>query len=79
MTEGRLDVGGYEKSAGRHEGGELTERIEEISLVCITSRAEIRQVLAESGFAVKNEWRDYDFAPYQEGDSLLVVEAMKRD
>ena len=62
-----------------YEDGKLTERIEEISLVGITSRAEIHRVLAESGFAVRKEWRDYDFAPYQQGDSLLIVEAGKRD
>ena len=62
-----------------YEDGELIERIEEISLVGITSRPGIHRVLAESGFAVREEWGDYDFTPYQEGDSLLIVEAVKKD
>jgi len=62
-----------------YEDGELIDRIEEISLVGITGRPGIHRVLAESGFTVREEWGDYDFTPYQEGDSLLIVEAVKRD
>lgn len=62
-----------------YEHSKLIERIEEISLVGITSRPAIHRVLADSGFAVRKEWSDYDFKPYQEGDSLLIVEAVKRD
>jgi hypothetical protein len=61
-----------------YDEGELTERIEETSLVGITRRAGIHRVLAESGFTVGEEWGDYDCTPYQEGDSLLIVEAVKR-
>jgi SAM-dependent methyltransferase len=60
-----------------YEDGELVERIEEISIVGITNRHGVHRVLAESGFAVREEWGDYDFRPYQEGDSLLIVEAVK--
>ena len=62
-----------------YEDGELVERIEEISLVGISNRAGVHRVLAESGFAVREEWGDYDFTRYQEGGSLLIVEAVKRD
>lgn len=62
-----------------YEDGELIERIEETSLVGITDRHGVHRVLAESGFAVREEWGDYDFTPYQEGDSLLIVEAVKKD
>lgn len=57
---------------------ELVERIEEQSLVGITNRKDIHQVLREAGFRVKREWSDYDFAPYQEGEPLLIVEAAKQ-
>lgn len=57
---------------------ELVERIEEQSLVGITNRKNIHQVLREAGFRVKREWSDYDFTPYQEGEPLLIVEAAKR-
>jgi SAM-dependent methyltransferase len=62
-----------------YEDGELVERIEEISIVGITDRHRVHRVLAESGFAVRKEWGDYDFTPYQEGDSLLIVEAVRED
>jgi SAM-dependent methyltransferase len=62
-----------------YEGGKLTERVEEISLTGITSRPGIHRVLRDSGFSVRTEWGDYDYTPYQEGDSLLILEAVKRD
>ena len=62
-----------------YEDGKLMERIEEVSLVGVISRSGIHRVLAESGFTVREEWGDYDFTPYQEGDSLLLVEAVKKD
>jgi hypothetical protein len=62
-----------------YEHDKLIERIEEISQVGITNKRGIHRVLAESGFAVRKEWGDYDFTPYREGDSLLIVEAVKRD
>lgn len=60
-----------------YEDGELIERIEERSLVGIINRQGTRQVLGEAGFAVRREWSNYDFTPYHEGDSLLVIEALK--
>ena len=60
-----------------YENGILIDKIEERSLVGITNRQRIHQVLAKAGFAVKREWSDYDFTPYLEGDSLLIVEAVK--
>jgi SAM-dependent methyltransferase len=62
-----------------YEDGELIERIEETSLVGITSRHGVHRVVAESGFAVRKEWGDYEFTPYQEGGSLLIIEAVKKD
>ncbi len=60
-----------------YEGGELVERIEERSLVGLTCRRDVHQVLKEAGFGVKGAWSSYEFAPYQEGDPLLIVEAVK--
>lgn len=61
-----------------YRNGEMIERIEERGLVGVTSREGVHRVLMEAGFDVKREWGAYDFAPYQEGDSLLIVEAWKR-
>ena len=35
------------------------------------------QILTEAVFAVRMERSDHDFTPYHEGDSLLVIEALK--
>jgi methylation protein MtfA len=60
-----------------YEQGELVERIEERSPVGITDRESVHRLLDETGFAVRREWRDYDFTPYEAGDALLIVEAVK--
>jgi len=57
------------------QDGQIVERIKERGLVGITSRGNVHRALKEAGFEVSREWRDYDFKPYQEGDSLLIVEA----
>lgn len=60
-----------------YKQGELVSRIEERSLVGITDREKVRSVLERAGFEVKREWGDYNFKPYEAGDSLLIVEAIK--
>ena len=60
------------------QGDELLERIEERSLVGVTTRDGVHRILAETGFAVQHEWSSYGFAPYKAGDPLLIVEAVKR-
>jgi hypothetical protein len=62
-----------------YEDGELVERVEETSLVGITGKHGVHRVLAESGFAVRKEWGDYSFTPYQEEGPLLIIEAVKKD
>lgn len=62
-----------------HEDGELIQRLEERSLVGLTDRQGIHCVLAEAGFNVRKEWGNYDFTPYKQGDSLLIVEAVKKN
>ncbi len=60
-----------------YEDGELIERIEERSLVGITSREAVLEMLRKTGFEVRQEWRSYARRPYRPGDSLLIVEAVK--
>jgi SAM-dependent methyltransferase len=58
------------------EDGRLLERMEEVSLVGITCRAEIRLLLDDVGAVLVAEFSDYDRTPYREGDDLLIVEAV---
>ncbi|KPJ50968.1 MAG: hypothetical protein AMJ41_00575 [candidate division Zixibacteria bacterium DG_27] len=58
--------------------GVVVERIEERSQVGIIGRKEVQKLLKESGFEIEREFGDYDFSPYREGDSLLIIEAQKR-
>ena len=60
-----------------YRGGELVERLEERGVVGIISREKLHQLLAQTGFAVRQEFGDYDFTEFQEGSSLLIVEAEK--
>jgi len=61
-----------------YEGGELIERIEERSLVGITTREEVLGMLESTGFETRREWSAYDRKPYQAGDRLLILEAVKK-
>ena len=60
-----------------YRGGELVERLEERGVVGIISREKLHQLLAQTGFAVRQEFGGYDFAEFQEGSLLLIVEAEK--
>jgi SAM-dependent methyltransferase len=53
----------------------LRERIEQRSWAGITDRDEIHHLLTQTGFTVKQEYSDYQFTPYREGDPLLILEA----
>jgi SAM-dependent methyltransferase len=61
-----------------YENGEMVERIEERGLVGIMDREGVHRILSDAGFDVKREWGDYGFTSYEEGTSLLIVEALKR-
>lgn len=61
-----------------YESGKLKERIEERSIVGLIQRERLHHLLKESGFEVKNEFANYDFARYKQGDSLLIIEAVKK-
>jgi SAM-dependent methyltransferase len=60
-----------------YEEGALVERIEERSLVGITTRDAILRLLATTGFTVRREWGSYDQKPFVEEDPLLIVEAVR--
>jgi len=62
-----------------YESGKLVERIEERSLVGIIDRKKLHHLLREAGFEVQGEFGNYDFAEFQDGDSLLIVEAVKKN
>lgn len=57
---------------------ELVERVEEESIIGITSRDEVHELLAQVGCSVRHEYSDYDFTRYREGTDLLIVEASYR-
>jgi SAM-dependent methyltransferase len=60
-----------------YEAGALVERVEERSLVGVVERQDVHHLLREAGFAVTREFSNYDFTAFQEGDSLLIIEAIK--
>ncbi|MFW9904911.1 MAG: class I SAM-dependent methyltransferase [Candidatus Thorarchaeota archaeon] len=60
-----------------YQGGKLVEKIKQRSAAFTTTRTEIFQLLKETGFSIQQEYSDYHFSPYKEGDSLLIIEAIK--
>lgn len=62
-----------------YEAGALLERIEERSLVGIVDRQDVHYLLREAGFEVTREFSNYDSTPFQEGDSLLIIEAIREE
>jgi SAM-dependent methyltransferase len=69
----------YEVSDPSDENGQryLAERIEERGWVGITTREGVRRALDGAGLELRQESGGYDRAPYQAGDSLLIIEALK--
>jgi SAM-dependent methyltransferase len=59
-----------------YEFGKLIERIEERSLVGIIDRENLHITLEKTGFVVKNEYGNWDFTKYKNGDKLLIIEAI---
>jgi SAM-dependent methyltransferase len=62
-----------------YESGKLIERIEERSLVGIIDRDKIHRLLIGTGFEVQREFSNYDFTKFQDEDSLLIVEVVKKN
>jgi len=60
-----------------YRAGRLEDRIEQHSQAGIIERRRIHQLLAEAGFRLLAEYRDYDLAPYREGDQMLLIETEK--
>lgn len=60
-----------------YKQGKLIERIKQPSAAVITTRTKVHELLEETGFAIEKEYCDYNFSPFKEGDSLLIVEASK--
>jgi SAM-dependent methyltransferase len=62
-----------------YASGKLAERIEERSLVGVIDRKKLHRLLRETGFEVQQEFSNYDLTKFQDGDSLLIVEAVKKN
>jgi SAM-dependent methyltransferase len=60
-----------------YRNDKMVERIVQGSIQGIVNREGIRNLLAQAGFEVIEEYADYDFRPYEEGEPLLMVEARK--
>lgn len=60
-----------------YRDGKLINRIEEHSTIGIIERQKIHSILSKSGFKVNNEFSNYDYTPYTEGDETLIIEAVK--
>jgi SAM-dependent methyltransferase len=60
-----------------YENDKLVERFEEQSLAGITNREAIHRILKSTGFTIQHEWSDYNFTPFREGDTLLIIDAIK--
>jgi len=44
----------------------------------ISTRQAVHRLLDATGFDVRREWSSYDCAPFQEGNSLLILEAVRK-
>jgi len=62
-----------------YQSGKLMERIEERSFVGVIDRKKLHRLLKETGFEVQREFSNYDFTKFQDKDSLLIVEAVKKN
>jgi SAM-dependent methyltransferase len=58
-----------------YRGDELEDRIEQHSRAGIIERKRIHELLSKAKFKVIAEYRDYDLAPYRDGDEMLLIEA----
>ena len=59
------------------EKGVLVEQIVEKSFVAIIDRRGISELLERSGFLVRKEFGDYNRCAFQEGDGVIIIEAVK--
>lgn len=61
-----------------YKSGKLVNRIEEKSLVGVIHNEKLHNLLRKTGFGVKNEFGNYDISKFKQGDSLLIIEAIKK-
>lgn len=62
-----------------YKAGKLVKRIEERSVAGVIHREKLHLLLKKTGFEIKNEFGNYDFSKFKEGDSLLIIEAIKKN
>ncbi|MDH4156131.1 MAG: hypothetical protein OEW00_02505, partial [candidate division Zixibacteria bacterium] len=55
----------------------LVDYVEQKSLAGVVTRRHLHDLLARTGFHVKNEYSDYDFSPFRHGDGLLIIETVR--
>ena len=55
----------------------MIDYVEQKSLAGVVTRRHLHDLLARTGFHIKNEYSDYDFSPYRHGDDLLIIETVK--
>ncbi len=60
-----------------YKQGKSIEKIEQRSLAFSTTRTKVHQLLEKTGFLIQKEFSDYHLSPFKEGDSLLIIEAIK--
>jgi SAM-dependent methyltransferase len=60
------------------EQGRVLSRIEEKGLVDLVDREKIHKLLSRSGFALMNEYGDFDNSAYEKYGDLLIIEARKK-
>ncbi len=57
--------------------GQMISQIEEKSLAGIIDHVKLHNLLTVAGFEINGEYGGYDFAPYEEDDPVLIIEAKK--
>jgi SAM-dependent methyltransferase len=60
-----------------YQSGKLVDRIEQTSWAGVIDRPKLHGLLKRAGFEVAREFGDYDFKTFEEGDKILVIEAVK--
>ena len=62
-----------------YEDGDLIDTIEQRSEVGVIDREKLHKLLNETGFEIKNEFGNYDCKPYEDGDPVCLIEAIKKE
>jgi hypothetical protein len=61
------------------KAGKAIERIEQTSFAGIVDRPQVHGLIKKAGLTVAREFGGYDFSPYEDGDDILIIEAVKRE